>query len=62
MIIRMEHCRQMRYCSAGVRAFFKRYKMDYVAFLKNGMDAQEMLRKTNNNALVTALMERCRGR
>lgn len=52
----------MGYCSAGVRAFFKRYKMDYAEFLRVGMDAQEMLRLTGNNALVTALMERCRGR
>lgn len=59
--VRMEHCRQLQYCSHGVRAFFRKYGLDYGKFLREGMDADEFLRRTDNNALVTPLVEAARG-
>lgn len=56
-IIRMEHCRQLKYCASGVREFFKNHNLDYVGFLNNGIDADYLLDVTHNDAMVIALVE-----
>ena len=62
IIVRIEHCRQLHYCSRGMRELSKRYGLDYSRFLREGMPADELLRKTENNALVKRVVEVARGR
>lgn len=47
------------YCSSGIRAFFKRYNLDYSDFLKNGIKEEE-IRKTNDG-LILAFLEQHNG-
>lgn len=61
MIIKMEHCRQARYCSAGVRNFFKQYGLDYSDFLRNGLEQKEFLSRTGNDALIVKLIKVAHG-
>lgn len=57
MIVRMEHCRKLRYCSRGVRNFFEKHGLDYTDFLKNGIPYQELYEASNGDGMVTALEE-----
>ena len=62
VIVKIEHCRQLKYCSSGIRALFKRYSMDYSDFLKNGIEAEKLLAATNNDGMANAAVEVARGR
>lgn len=62
IIVRMEHCRQLQYCSHGVRELFRRYGLDYGRFLREGMPAQELLTKTKDDAMVKRAVEVASGR
>lgn len=55
--VRMSHCRELRYCSYGVREFFKKHGMDYSKFLKEGLPASEMLEACNHDGMVKDLVE-----
>lgn len=62
VIVRMEHCRSLRYCARGVREVFRRYNLDYGDFLKNGIPADKLLAATNNDGMVQAVVEVASGR
>lgn len=62
VIVRMEHCRSLRYCAKGVRTLFARYELDYSDFLKNGIPAEKLLEATNNDGMCKAVVEVARGR
>lgn len=62
VIVRIEHLRELRYCARGVRAFFARHGLDYVEFLKRGIDAETLLHASNNDAMALAAVEVARGR
>lgn len=57
IIVRLEHCRQLHYCSHGIREVFQHYKLDYGRFLREGMAAKELMQRTNNNELVVRAVE-----
>ena len=57
----MPHFRKLGYCARGVRQGFQRYKLDYSDFLKNGLDADELLAVTNEDAMVEKVVEVARG-
>ena len=59
--VRMEHFRQLGYCAKGVRDGFARHRLDYPAFLKDGIDAGRLLSVTNNDAMVEKVVEVARG-
>lgn len=59
--VRMEHVRRCGYCAAGVRDYFARFGIDYTAFIMNGIDADDLLRLTNNDALAQEVVEVARG-
>lgn len=61
-IVRIEHCRQLRYCARGIRELFSRYGLDYADFLQNGIDADQLVTATNGDAMVLAAVEVARGR
>lgn len=62
VIVRMEHCRHLRYCARGVRELFARYGLDYSDFLNNGIDSEKLLVATGNDGMALAAVEVARGR
>lgn len=57
VIVRMPHMRHLGYCSSGVRAFFEKFDLDYVDFLKNGIDSDVLLRACNNDHMALRVVE-----
>jgi hypothetical protein len=47
MKIKLEHARALKYCTKGIKEFFKKYNLDFNDFLVNGID-EEILCKFNN--------------
>lgn len=41
-VITMEHCRQIGFCSRGVRAWMTRVNLDYMHFLQHGYKISEI--------------------
>jgi len=61
IVVRIEHCRKLLYCSRGIRELFARYNLDYGDFLANGIDSQVLLEASNYDAMVEAAVEVARG-
>ena len=61
VVVRMEHCRSAGYCARGVRELAARYNLDYAKFLSEGIDSEELLRATGEDAMVQAAVEVARG-
>lgn len=59
MIIQVEHGWQMGYCSSGMRAFADRYKLDWNAFLQNGIEESELAKIDDH--MVTKMIEVAHG-
>lgn len=60
-VVRVEHCvgdDGMRYCAWGIRAFCRRHGIDLAAFLRDGIDADELER--TGDALAIAAARRAR--
>ena len=60
MIIRLADCRKVLYCSKGIRMFFAKYNLDYSDFLRNGIEAEELL--ALNDSMANKVVEAKRGR
>ena len=61
----MAHFRSLGYCSKGVRQAFDRYgfsREEYSEFLRDGIDADEMLKRTNENAMAQKVVEVASGK
>jgi len=54
MIVTMRHVRAAGMCSEGAREFCKRYEINWLDFLKNGIEA-ERLRHIDNALLQQVL-------
>lgn len=54
MIITLKHCRDMKYCSRGIRLFFQRNNLDFSDFLKNGVE-EEVFLKTNDSMAIAVV-------
>lgn len=57
VIVKIEHCRKLLYCSRGIRDLFARCGLNYSDFLVNGIDAQTLLEASNYDAMVEAVVE-----
>lgn len=55
--VTVEDTRKLGYCASGLRIFFKRYELDYSDFVFNGIDASELLLKTDNNIMALKAVE-----
>ena len=62
VIVRMEHCRELRYCARGVRELCARYGLDYTDFLLHGISGKELLSASDNDAMAAAVVEVAHGR
>ena len=54
-IILHRHFRDLGYCNRGMREFCQREKIDWSAFVQNGIDA-ERLRALNNAMIERAIV------
>ena len=59
MRITLSDCTRVTYCHKGVRLFCKKYKIDYIDFLKNGIEAEELL--ALNDSMANKIVETKRG-
>lgn len=59
-VVRMEHIRAARMCSSGTRGFFERHGLDWSAFLRDGIDAEELL--ATGDLMAKQVVEVARGR
>lgn len=60
MIIWLADCREVFYCSRGIRLFCAKYKLDYASFIKNGIEEEELL--ALNDSMATRIVENKRGK
>lgn len=60
MIIRLIDCREVFFCSRGIRLFCAKYEIDYTDFIKNGIEADKLL--SLNDSMANLVVERKRGK
>lgn len=60
VMVRMEHVRAARMCSRGARAFFLRHNLDWEAFLREGLPAEQI--EATGDAMAIRVAEVARGR
>ena len=57
-VIRMEHCKQINFCSRGVREWMARVGLNYMHFLQHGYKISEIAHV--NDALSRKLIDHVR--
>lgn len=57
VVVTMTHARIAGYCSAGVRQFFSDHGLDYVEFLRSGIEPNELLERTGGDYLAKRVVE-----
>jgi hypothetical protein len=50
-IVLHRHIRELGYCNRGARAFFSRHDLDWAAFLRSGIAAEQLERTGDAMAL-----------
>lgn len=60
MIVTLQDCTEVLYCRKGIRAFFKKYKLDYSDFVANGIEEEKLL--ALNDSMANKVLESARGR
>lgn len=60
VMVKMEHVRAARMCSRGARAFFLRHGLDWEAFLRDGLPAEQI--EATGDAMAIQVAEVARGR
>lgn len=38
----LKHCRELNYCSHGIREFCKKHHIDFITFIREGIDCDEL--------------------
>ena len=51
-LIKFSDLRVIGYCVSGAKLFATRYGLDWSKFVREGYMASELLRKTDNNAMI----------
>lgn len=60
LIVVQRDMRALKYCSRGVREFFRLHNLDYSKFLQEGIPAEELL--ATGDSMAEAVVEVARGR
>ena len=60
VMVTMQHIRKAKMCRRGTRAFFERHGLDYSAFLKSGIRAEEII--ATGDAMALKVVEVAHGR
>lgn len=60
MRVLMQDLRSLQYCSSGSRQFFERHGLDWAAFLRDGIDAQDLI--STGDAMAEAAVEQAKKR
>jgi len=50
------------YCASGMRAFCLRHNLNYIDFVKNGIDSQQLLELTNFDHQAVKVVEKANER
>lgn len=58
-IIRIEDCRAVRFCSAGLRRFANKHGLDFQDFVRNGIDSDLL---PQNDCMVDEIVAAARRR
>ncbi len=59
-IVTTKHTRALQYCNKGVRAFCQQHNIDYQNFIKNGIDADDLLK--TNDVMAIKLIEHAKSK
>lgn len=51
IIVKHEHMRDLGYCNKGGRQFFERHNLDWGKFLREGVDAETLIKTGDAMAL-----------
>ncbi|MGA0610573.1 hypothetical protein [Caldimonas sp. KR1-144] len=57
-IVLHRHIRELGYCNRGARAFFVQHRLDWPAFLRGGISAEQLER--TGDAMALKAVERAR--
>lgn len=57
-LVTLEHCRALRYCARGMRAFFVRHELDWQRFRADGLPASELEATGDAMAIAAARLAR----
>ncbi len=57
-VVTLAHCRELGYCSSGLRAFFKRHGLDWSTFVREGLPAPVI--ESTGDAMATRAAQRAR--
>ena len=59
-IVRVAHARKVLLCVQGMRRYAERYNIDFKKFVKEGIDADELLTKTNHDGFAVLAVEQAK--
>jgi hypothetical protein len=57
--VTMRHIRAAKLCRRGTKAFFERHDLDWIDFLKNGIEAEKLA--ATGDAMALRVVEIARG-
>lgn len=60
MLIQLVDCRELGYCSRGIRKFCLKHGISYTTFLRDGIDSEKLLEL--NDSMATKIVENKRGK
>lgn len=55
--VTIQDCRQLQYCSGGIRDFFSQHGLNYTEFLSQGIPAEKLLEASDNSELAKKAVE-----
>lgn len=61
MRVTLKDVRAASMCSRGAREFFKRHSLDWSAFIKDGIDAEQLMSTGDAMAIKVVEVARARG-
>lgn len=59
VIVKLEHMRELGYCSRGARYFFQLHNLDWSKFIKEGLPAEDI--EATGDVLALKVVEVARG-
>lgn len=60
MKVTLNDCREVHYCTKGIRLFFKKHDLDFMDFCRNGIEASEL--EALNDSMANKILENVHGR
>lgn len=61
-IVTVDDAAALGYCATGMRAFCLRYNLNYIDFVRNGIEGQRLLELTNFDHQAVKIVEKANER